>query len=107
MYLFDGGSRHSVSNAANLKRIEGIEDVESSPSDRLMRGVPMRGTEIRMRLNDAHFAGPGDLFLFGSVFDLFLAGLAALNTFTRLTIDEVTTGGTIEWPPRLGGQQLL
>lgn len=107
IYLFDEGSRHHLSLAAHLKRIDSIEEVSSVCADRVVRGVPIRGTEISVRINGAGYAGMGDLFIFGSVLDSFLAGCASLNSFTRLTIHETTRGETIEWQPRLGEQPLI
>lgn len=105
LYLFPGGDRSRL--AANRRRIEGIERVTARPTDRIVRGAPMRGLEIRIDARGDHFAGPGDLFLFGSVLDEFLAGSATLNTFTRLTIRETVRGEEFQWPPRAGYQPLL
>lgn len=107
IYLFGEESRDQTALSANRKRIEGIEEMVSLPADRLVRGMPIRGTEIRLRLRGDHFAGAGDLFLFGSVLDEFLAGFTHLNSFTRLIIHESIKGGDFEWQPRLGQQPLL
>jgi len=71
LYLFPD-SRDRVSLAANKKRIAGIEGVDARPSDRLVGGLPMRGQEVEIRLRQDHFAGPGDMYLFGCVLDHFL-----------------------------------
>jgi type VI secretion system protein ImpG len=106
LYLFEDQSDLTVL-AANRKRIEGIDEAVSLPADRLVRGIPMRGRELRLRIRGDHFASAGDLFLFGSILDEFLGGYASLNTFTRLTVQEVRRGETIQWQPRLGPQPLL
>ncbi|CAG0934777.1 hypothetical protein RHDC3_03078 [Rhodocyclaceae bacterium] len=105
LYLFPGFERTLL--AANQRRIDGIERVTTRHADRIVRGAPMRGVEIRIDVRGDHFAGPGDLFLFGSVLDEFLAGSATLNTFTRLTIRETVRGEEYQWPPRAGYQPLL
>lgn len=105
LYLFPGFDRTLL--AANRRRIEGIERITTRQADRIVRGAPMRGLEIRIDARGDHFAGPGDLFLFGSVLDEFLAGSATLNTFTRLTIRETVRGEEYLWPPRAGYQPLL
>jgi len=105
LYLFPGFERTLL--AANRRRIDGIERVTTWPTDRIVRGAPMRGTEILMEARGDHFAGPGDLHLFGSVLDEFLGGCATLNTFTRLTIRETLRGEEFQWPPRAGYQPLL
>ncbi|RNC71846.1 MAG: type VI secretion system baseplate subunit TssF [Desulfuromonadales bacterium] len=105
LYLFPGGDRTLL--AANRRRIDGIERVTTRQADRIVRGAPMRGIEIRIDMRGDHFAGPGDLFLFGAVLDEFLAGSATLNTFTRLTIRETVRGEEYQWPQRAGYQPLL
>lgn len=106
LYLFED-HRDQGAVAANRKRLEGIEGVTAVAADRLVGGIAMRGRELRLRLRGDHFAGPGDLFLFGSVLDEFLGGYASLNTFTRLTVHEVLRGESSQWPARLGHQPLL
>ncbi len=106
LYLFPE-NRQTPVVAANRKRIAGIEEVQEQPCDRLVGGVMMRGREVRLRLRQDHFAGPGDLFLFGCVLDRFLGICASINTFTRITIYEDLKGESFQWPPRLGHQPLL
>jgi type VI secretion system protein ImpG len=106
LYLFEG-SRDQATLAANRKRIEGIQELLCQPADRLVRGIMMRGLELRLGLRGDHFAGAGDLFLFGSILDEFFGGYVSLNTFTRLIVREVTQGANLQWQPRLGRQALL
>jgi type VI secretion system protein ImpG len=67
----------------------------------------MRGREIQLEARHDHFASQGDLFLFGSVLDHFLGSYASINTFTLLTMREVITGETHQWPARLGDHPLI
>jgi len=106
LYLFPD-NRQSAAVAANRKRIAGIEGVRERPCDRLVNGVMMRGREVSIRLRGDHFAGPGDMYLFGCVLDRFLGICASINTFTRLSISETLKGEIVQWPPRLGNQLLL
>ncbi len=106
LYLFPD-ARDRVSLAANRKRVAGIEGVSSRPSDRLVGGLPMRGQEVEIRLRQDHFAGPGDLFLFGCVLEHFLGNYASINTFMRLTVQETQKGDVYRWPVRLGNHPLL
>ncbi|KIE41133.1 type VI secretion system baseplate subunit TssF [Geobacter anodireducens] len=106
LYLFEeGGGRGEL--AANRKRLDGIEAVIAKPAGRLVGGHLLRGSEIVLTLRGDHFAGPGDLFLFGAVLDRFLGGYASLNSFTRLTVRESVREEVYSWPPRLGHRQLL
>jgi type VI secretion system protein ImpG len=106
LYLFPD-SRDRVSVAANRKRIAGIEGVEARPADRLVGGIPMRGQQIEIRLRQDHFAGAGDLYLFGCVLDHFLGNYASINTFTQLIVQETLKGDVIRWPVRIGNHPLL
>ncbi len=92
---------------ANQKRIDGIQAVSSRPSDRLVDGVIMRGRAIDMQLRQDHYAGPGDLFLFGSVLDAFFGAYSAINSFTRLVVKETLKGVRYQWPARTGDQILI
>jgi type VI secretion system protein ImpG len=85
---------------ANLKRIAGIVDVSVVPGECLVSGVSLRWSEISLKVRQDHFAGPGDMYLFGCVLDCFLASYASINSFTRLRMDEILRGGSYQWPIR-------
>ncbi len=89
--------------AANLKRIAGITACNVSECEVLVEGVPMRGREIALKVRQDHFAGAGDMYLFGCTLDRFLNCQVSTNTCTRLTFNETTRGSAISWPIRLGG----
>jgi len=99
LYLPKGSSPEGP-QAANLKRIKGIEDVRISRGESMKEGVPIRGSAIRLKARQDHFAGAGDLYLFGCVLDRFFAEYSALNCFTRLTVDELVHGESHQWPMR-------
>jgi len=91
-----------VRGAANLKRISGIEALEVTAGEEKVEGFTMTCRDFCVRLRQDHFAGPGDLNLFGCVLDHFLGGYAAINTCTRLTFQDTTRGEVYRWPMRLG-----
>jgi type VI secretion system protein ImpG len=92
---------------ANQKRIAGIDSVAPQPADRLVDGVIMRGREIQINMRQDHFAGEGDLFLFGTVLDHFLGSYASMNTFTQLVFKEILKGEEYRWPARVGDHPLI
>jgi type VI secretion system protein ImpG len=106
LYIFPEG-RDKAKIAANLKRVEGINDVRVTHKDRLVSGHMMRGQEIRVSLRQDHFAGPGDMYLFSSILDHFLAGYASINCFTRLFVRDTITGEIYQWQPRIGDTPLV
>jgi type VI secretion system protein ImpG len=105
LYVFSE-SRDRPAVLANQKRINGIEAVNAIQKDRIVNGAIIRGQEINLEIRQDHFAGPGDLFLFGSILDHFLGAYATINTYTRLRIHESMKGETHLWPPRLGNHTL-
>jgi type VI secretion system protein ImpG len=106
LYLFPEGSDRTA-NLANKKRIGGIENVQAKPSDRIVSGIMLRGQEILLNIRQDQFASQGDMFLFGCVLDQFLGGYASINSYTRLSIQEVMKGDTYQWPARLGDHPLI
>lgn len=92
---------------ANQNKIAGIQAVRTRAADRLVQRVIMRGREILLDLRQDHFAGPGDLFLFGSILDHFFGLYASMNTFTQLVIKEVLKGEVYRWPERIGDHPLI
>ena len=95
-------NQHQATVKANLQRVEAIERIDAKPTDRLIKRGMYRGYEIRIKLRGANFAGPGDLYLFGSVLERFLAGFVTENCFIRLFVQEIAAGYEFEWPARLG-----
>jgi type VI secretion system protein ImpG len=106
LYIFEE-TRDKTAIMANRKRIAGIEDVETKGTQRLLEGIMMRGRNIRMKVRQDHFAGPGDLFLFGSIMDHFVGNYASINTYTRLSIQETIKGDLYQWPARIGAHPLI
>lgn len=106
LYVFPE-SRDRAKVAANLKRIESIQDLKIRPADRLTAGIMTRGQAIELTARGDHFAGPGDLYIFGSVLDLFLGVYSSLNVFTQFSLKESLSGETTRWPARIGRRPLL
>ena len=106
LYMMSEGRDRAVTQA-NRKRIDGIQEVESVSADRIVSGTPVRGQEFILSLRQDHFAGPGDLFLFGCVLDHFLGCYASINHFTRTTVREVMKGDIYRWPARIGNRPLI
>ena len=100
LYAFSSG--FGTGATANLKRIAGIVGLDVAADERMVEGIPMRGRDIRIKVRQDHFAGVGDMYLFGCMLDRFLCGYASTNTHIRLTLNESTRGVTYRWPARLG-----
>ena len=106
LYLFHNPQRPEASQA-NKKRIAGINSIQSTGTDRLVSGVLMRGRDITLKAGYDHYAGQGDLFLFGSMLNYFLGSYASINTFTRFSLKEIVTGEVYKWPAKVGNNILI
>lgn len=99
--------RSDSRSVANVKRVESIASFQARQIDRLHGGAVMRGLSLSMAVDESHFAGLGDLYLFCSVVDRFLALYASINTFTQLEVLNARTGEVLRWKPRIGRKPLL
>ncbi|MDY6903498.1 MAG: type VI secretion system baseplate subunit TssF [Thermodesulfobacteriota bacterium] len=93
--------------AANEKRLEGIRSVQCKPGRRLDRGTLITGQEINLTVNSNNFSGPGDAFIFGNILDRFFSDYAAINTYTRLFMQDEFSGETFQWNARIGEKPLI
>ncbi|WP_428560298.1 MAG: type VI secretion system baseplate subunit TssF [Solidesulfovibrio sp. DCME] len=106
LYIFPD-SRDQASIVANNKRVDGILKMTTRVANRLFAGSVIRGYELALTVNSQNFASPGDLYVFSSVLDFFLAGYSGINCYTSCTITDYNTGEKHIWPIRLGEQRLL
>mgnify|MGYP001216116994 CR=1 FL=1 len=106
LYIFTE-TRDRAAVMANLQRVESIQELSVQASDRFVGGHLLRGQEILIRMDPRGFAGEGDLYLFGSVLDVFLGNYAAINAYTRLTVEDTLRKERLTWPIRLGDRILL
>jgi len=100
-------SRNQQMARENQNRLEGIERVKATPKYWMMKGVPVRGMATEIEFMEDKFTGEGDLYLFTSVLDRFLALYSTMNSVSQLTARGVRFGEEYRWPPRLGEQPLL
>lgn len=92
---------------ANTRRLAGIREVRSHPGNLVLRDGVVRGTEVTVELQEDHFAGAGDLYLFATLLNEFFALHATLNSYTRLTVRGVQRGEVYTWPARTGKRILV
>lgn len=90
--------------AAHQRLLEGVVAVRSAYRQRMVRGAPVRGLQVELDLNEDHFAGEGDAYLFASIVDRFLGAYVTLNAFSQLKVRFARTGLVYDFPPRWGEQ---
>ena len=73
---------------ASEKRLDGIVAVETRASDRLIGASAWRGWELRLKLNGDCYTSSGDLYLFATMLERFMAWYATETAFTRLALQQ-------------------
>jgi len=92
--------------AATRLKVEGLESLSITPAMRLFKGVPVRGSDVRLTINSDKFSGMGDIFLFGEILNEFFTLSSPINSFQRLSIKTVPEEETIQWRAMVGMQAI-
>lgn len=100
--LYDVGTE-----LANQRRIESIKEVTARGRETLYRGTPVRGTELKVTIDETHFDDEGDLLLFTQVLSEFLSLYTSLNSFTELVVQRTPSGEVLRCQPAIGKQSLI
>ncbi len=87
LILYDRGRSRS-----NLRRIAGIDSVETRPISSLFKGCPIRGIQMDIVLREDHFTNRGDLLLFADVLSRVMAMYVSINSFCELRVTEKNSG---------------
>ena len=100
--------RHYDQQAARVsqQRLDGLIRVAHRQVARLQQGLPLRGIRTELQLDAQRYNGAGDLYLFCSVLNEFLAHHAGLNTYHELSVSTLQ-GDAYQWVPRMGQQPLF
>jgi len=106
LYIFPD-SRDQASIVANNKRVEGILEFTTRVANRLSMGSVIRGHELALTVNSQNFASVGDMYVFSSILDFFLASYAGINCYSHCHVTDYNTGEKHIWPIRLGERRLL
>ena len=104
---YDFRALHDSRRARVLERIlDGMLAIRMRETDRIYEGLPLRGAVTELTLDQRGFSCEGDMFLFASALNEFLALYATVNSFHQLIVREEKSGERYVWPPRLGKQTL-
>jgi type VI secretion system protein ImpG len=103
--VYDFQSEYDAQRALEQQRLlDGIERVQSTFAERMIRGAPIRGMQIEVELNEDHFAGEGDAYLFATILDRFFGLYVTLNAYTQLTVRFTKSGRVYPFEARWGEQ---
>jgi type VI secretion system protein ImpG len=94
----------------NQRTLDGVVAVDYKPAQAFLDGEPfatlVRGTEIRLTVDEQSFVGTG-LHLFAQVLDRFFALYVHINSFTQLKLVSSRSGEVLVTCPRRSGEEPL
>jgi type VI secretion system protein ImpG len=86
--------------------LQSMVGVSTEETDRIYRGLPIRGSRTELILNQRKLSCEGEMFLFASILNEFLALYATVNSFHQLVVREEKSGEEYLWPARLGTKRM-
>ncbi|MCE0559218.1 MULTISPECIES: type VI secretion system baseplate subunit TssF [unclassified Motilimonas] len=89
------------------QRLNGVVAIETQPTDRIYKGVAVRGLKTRLSLKQSCFACEGDLYLFGALLSQFFSLYASINSFHELEVLNVDNQELYKWNAQAGQQPLI
>lgn len=89
------------------QRLQGIVKITSQPIEKIIRGLPVRGLQSVIELDQTSFGSEGDLYLFGSVLSRFFALYASINSFHELVVINSVNQEKYTWGTQIGMQPLI
>jgi type VI secretion system protein ImpG len=89
------------------QRLKGILDIQTSPIEKIFKGLPVRGLKSTISLQADCFHSEGDLYLFGTVLSHFFALYATIKSFHELVIINDQNTDEYRWKNRTGLQPLI
>ncbi|MFQ2063343.1 type VI secretion system baseplate subunit TssF [Aeromonas veronii] len=92
---------------ASRKRLAGIEEIETKPVDRLVRGMPVRGLKSVLFIRQSAFGSEGELYLFSTVLAHFFSLYASVNAFHLLEVVNLDNKERYQWPVQIGQHSLM
>jgi type VI secretion system protein ImpG len=95
------------SGRANRLRIEGIRELQAAGARRVVEGAPVRGSRVAVLLEEDHFAGLGDAYLFACALDEMLGAQVPINSFSELHVKLAPSQREYAFTPRSGGRPVL
>ena len=88
-------------------RLEGIKKIESQPIDKILRGLPVRGLQSTIHIDQNCFGSEGELYLFGTVLSHFFSLYASINSFHELIVINTSNQEKYTWGTQTGMQPLI
>jgi type VI secretion system protein ImpG len=106
LYNFQGIAGHARGRA-NRMRSESIRSVGMEATRRIFRGMPVRGGQTFVEVEQDKFASEGDAFLFGCVLDALMADHVSMNSFNEFILHLHPSQGEYRWPAKAGMKTII
>lgn len=108
LHTYDFPSLHDRQAArSSQKKLDAIQRIETQPVDRLFRGLPVRGLQSTLWLEQNAFSSEGELYLFSTVLANFFSLYASVNAFHLLRVINLDNQECYEWPVQMGQHALM
>ncbi|MDD1780504.1 type VI secretion system baseplate subunit TssF [Enterovibrio sp. ZSDZ35] len=88
-------------------RNESIVDIKTSPVEKLIKGLPVRGLKSEITLDQSAFGSEGELYLFGSILSRFFSLYASINSFHELVVINANNKERYSWGIQSGEYPLI
>lgn len=89
-----------------VMQLKGIESISYENCEMIHRGMPLRGTHIKLKVNPLNFSSVGEAYIFCCVLNEFFALYSNLNSFHRLSVD-MDNEDYFQWPVKIGSKTLV
>jgi len=108
LQTYDFPSQHNRQSArASQKKLDAIQRIETKPIDRLFRGLPIRGLQTTLWLEQEAFSSEGELYLFSTILARFFSLYASVNAFHLLKVINLDNQECYEWAVQTGQHALM
>ena len=89
--------------------LDAVSAVQAEPDTRMVGRPPalLRGTRVVLNVHESRFSHFGELVLFGSALEHFLAESTLINSYAQLVVRGLDQSIELTWPARLGTQGLV
>lgn len=95
------------SERSSKSRAMAIKSIDTKPIDVLLDGLPVRGLQSSMQMDQEKFLSEGTLYLFGTALSHFFALYSSINSFHLLEVVNTTNNETYTWKLQNGRQPVI
>lgn len=111
-YYDFGAFSNRQKQRSNQQMHEGIESIDTSTYERVIKGIPVSGLKTTLHLRESKFGAKGvigeaNMFIFASVLNHFFSQYARTNSFHILEVIAIESGENYTWDMQQGQRALF